>query len=153
MTKEYSIYENLFLYIYISKKNYVDILNFCYKKVYAILSVKKTFHVKIFVDTNFYFISSTGYILGNTANLWLVKKMAPSSVNTETTNCQTISTEELIKNKFKTKFSLENNKIFNDYIKPENLKLKINGKWLNLSKEFVSKHPGGAVINQYKWFF
>lgn len=28
--------------------------------------------------------------------------------------------------------------------------LKINGKWLSLSRDFVQKHPGGGVINQYK---
>lgn len=78
--------------------------------------------------------------------------MAQFSVTTETTTtCQIISTEESIKNKFKlTTNNLENNSNFNDYIKPENIRLKINGKWLNLSKEFVSKHPGGSVINQYK---
>lgn len=32
----------------------------------------------------------------------------------------------------------------------EDIQVKINGKWLNLSKEFVAKHPGGEVINQYK---
>ncbi|KAE9551494.1 hypothetical protein FO519_005288 [Halicephalobus sp. NKZ332] len=33
---------------------------------------------------------------------------------------------------------------------PEDLRIKVNGKWLNLSKEFVSSHPGGSVITQYK---
>ncbi|KAI1732930.1 fatty acid desaturase domain-containing protein [Ditylenchus destructor] len=32
----------------------------------------------------------------------------------------------------------------------EDIQIKINGKWLTLSKEFVAKHPGGEVINQYK---
>lgn len=39
------------------------------------------------------------------------------------------------------------------YISNEQVKdihVKINGKWLALSKEFVTKHPGGSVINQYK---
>uniref|UniRef100_A0A914WC67 Cytochrome b5 heme-binding domain-containing protein n=1 Tax=Plectus sambesii TaxID=2011161 RepID=A0A914WC67_9BILA len=29
-------------------------------------------------------------------------------------------------------------------------KLRIDGKWYNISKEFLQKHPGGSVITQYK---
>lgn len=36
---------------------------------------------------------------------------------------------------------------------PESLRIKVNGKWLELSKEFVSSHPGGSVITQYKFVF
>ncbi|CAD5218882.1 unnamed protein product [Bursaphelenchus okinawaensis] len=32
----------------------------------------------------------------------------------------------------------------------ESIRVKINDKWLLLSKEFVAAHPGGSVINQYK---
>uniref|UniRef100_A0A915E4L2 Cytochrome b5 heme-binding domain-containing protein n=1 Tax=Ditylenchus dipsaci TaxID=166011 RepID=A0A915E4L2_9BILA len=32
----------------------------------------------------------------------------------------------------------------------EEVRIKINDKWLVLSQEFVANHPGGAVINQYK---
>jgi fatty acid desaturase len=33
---------------------------------------------------------------------------------------------------------------------PSTIRVKINEKWLQLSKDFVAKHPGGSVITQYK---
>lgn len=33
---------------------------------------------------------------------------------------------------------------------PDGMRLKINGKWLELDKDFIAKHPGGSVITQYK---
>lgn len=30
------------------------------------------------------------------------------------------------------------------------LRMKINGKWLWLSEEFIKGHPGGPVLTQYK---
>jgi fatty acid desaturase len=33
---------------------------------------------------------------------------------------------------------------------PDGMRLKINGKWLDLDKDFISKHPGGSVITQYR---
>lgn len=78
--------------------------------------------------------------------------MAPSTTTIETTTCQNISTKTLSTDKFLKSELIKRHasNIPNDYIKPKNLKLKINGKWLNLSKDFVAKHPGGSVINQYK---
>uniref|UniRef100_A0A7E5A188 FA_desaturase domain-containing protein n=1 Tax=Panagrellus redivivus TaxID=6233 RepID=A0A7E5A188_PANRE len=33
---------------------------------------------------------------------------------------------------------------------PENVRLKVNGKWLDLGQEFVINHPGGSVLTQYQ---
>lgn len=35
----------------------------------------------------------------------------------------------------------------------EPVRIKINGKWLLLSAEFVASHPGGSVIYQYRLVF
>jgi cytochrome b involved in lipid metabolism len=35
----------------------------------------------------------------------------------------------------------------------EPVRIKIKGKWLLLSEEFVANHPGGSVIYQYRWDF
>lgn len=39
---------------------------------------------------------------------------------------------------------------YGDYERVGDIRVKINGKWLHLNKEFVASHPGGSVINQYK---
>lgn len=38
-----------------------------------------------------------------------------------------------------------------DYYSVEAIRIRVNGKWLELSKEFVASHPGGSVINQYRY--
>lgn len=69
----------------------------------------------------------------------LIKRNPPTSLTTAS---------ELYEGKSGSILGTFNNN--NDKKHVTDIHIKINGKWLTLSKEFVARHPGGSVIKQYK---